>query len=309
MKFLNMNEIKKMSSPVRSKKTINGPPEINKRKQRRISIKPNLFEELYNAPSMLHTESKTEMAPNYILKDFSPWMKPLGRGNYGTVYPVYIPEFKDTPFALKVMDKHPPEKYELTEWIKLSQHCQDRKVVPLLSAWKNSEGVVNYLMRQCEMSLANFIDHLNDLDIDNKITEKDEVKLIQVLPDILEALSCLHDQHTYYRDIQPGNILFCNGEWKLSDFGVSIPSNANPEELFELVGDARYIAPEVKFTSYNYKSDVFALGRMFQLHILPLLTPSSPLINMKHLSNILQMTTDPNVDTRPSAKEALNYLI
>ncbi|QSV74519.1 MAG: protein kinase family protein [Aphanizomenon flos-aquae KM1D3_PB] len=46
---------------------------------------------------------------------------------------------------------------------------------------------------------------------------------LEALSDILNALEELHFLGYVHRDLKPQNILFHQGRWKLSDFGLVLP--------------------------------------------------------------------------------------
>ena len=71
-----------------------------------------------------------------------------------------------------------------------------------------------------------------------------------------------------HRDIKPDNIIIQNNnQIKLIDFNISAYLENENEELVSrksLVGEIRYVAPEILFKrnnlNYDYKVDIFSLG-------------------------------------------------
>ncbi len=83
--------------------------------------------------------------------------------------------------------------------------------------------------------------------------------------DILNALEELHSCGFVHRDLNPRNILFHEGKWKLSDFGLVSPPGDETTTLTSTLaawGTQFYCAPEQlqDFKGVNHLADIYALG-------------------------------------------------
>lgn len=103
----------------------------------------------------------------------------------------------------------------------------------------------------------------------NKLLSEKEAKII--VTQILSALKYLSlDKKIIHYDLKPQNIIFHDGEVKISDFGLSKIMNDN-EEKIELtsqgVGTYWYLPPECfstgEFSNINSKVDIWSLGVIF----------------------------------------------
>lgn len=99
-----------------------------------------------------------------------------------------------------------------------------------------------------------------------KDTEPTVTEIVQGIIQLAETLSQLHSNNVSHRDIKPDNILFYNGRFCLSDFGLaSFPDN--PGEFTRSdkgLGAIFTIAPEMKRDPKHAdgkKADVFSLAK------------------------------------------------
>ena len=85
----------------------------------------------------------------------------------------------------------------------------------------------------------------------------------QLIQDVATALRFLHQQNKVHRDLKPGNILFAQDRWKLSDFGLirelgpqSYGQTSNP------LGTIAFMPPEAFDGKISTAWDVWSLGIM-----------------------------------------------
>jgi len=100
--------------------------------------------------------------------------------------------------------------------------------------------------------------------------EYSEVKIVNMIRSILDALSYCASKGIMHRDLKPDNILLDKeSKIKIADFGLATLIDL-PEYIFKKCGTPGYIAPEVfkydpknPVTAYDDKCDVFSAGCIF----------------------------------------------
>ncbi|WP_435522958.1 protein kinase domain-containing protein [Chryseobacterium indoltheticum] len=91
-------------------------------------------------------------------------------------------------------------------------------------------------------------------------------RLPKGLSDILNALEYLHDLGFVHRDLKPGNILYHDGFWKLSDLGLITPDKditlLSITSSNEWSGTGLYMAPEqiTNFRNVDGRADIYSFG-------------------------------------------------
>lgn len=88
-------------------------------------------------------------------------------------------------------------------------------------------------------------------------------RLLRLLPQLLDAVSYLHQNNVLHLDIKPSNILVtAGGTPKLLDFGLSEAefSSDSPESRGAFAGTPAYMAPEQLWGKHSKACDAYAFG-------------------------------------------------
>lgn len=112
-----------------------------------------------------------------------------------------------------------------------------------------------YLMPLAEKSLKTQI-------LEDRLTK--EINLA-ALCDIMNALEILHSLGFVHRDLSPGNVLFHENKWKLSDLGLVLPQRTETIQLTSVHsawGSINYCAPEqaTDFHRSTAAVDIYSFG-------------------------------------------------
>jgi serine/threonine protein kinase len=84
---------------------------------------------------------------------------------------------------------------------------------------------------------------------------------LDLLGQMFAALAYLHEQDILQRDLKPDNILVCDGQVKLTDFGLAACELHLSPAVTNLQGTAAYMAPELLKGEHASKAgDIYAGG-------------------------------------------------
>lgn len=87
--------------------------------------------------------------------------------------------------------------------------------------------------------------------------------IVGVALQLSDALSYTHQQGFLHLDVNPSNIIYCDGNVKLLDFGLAQKFSSN-DPLKHRSGTLGYMAPEQTFKKHlAYATDVFGMGVTF----------------------------------------------
>ena len=100
---------------------------------------------------------------------------------------------------------------------------------------------------------------LREIIKNNKLSDNEK---LQLLIQLLKALSVAHQNQIIHRDIKPENILVnSNLELKIADFGLALVMNeTNITNSSSIVGTPSYMAPEQIHGEKTRQTDLFAVG-------------------------------------------------
>lgn len=188
----------------------------------------------------------------------------IGRGGMGEVYEAYESKLHRR-VALKLIAPLQPDEHDYEDLFR--RFMQEARTL----AQVNHPNIVT-IYDIDNIGGAQFIamEYVNGLSLKQLLKEMkfglDEA--IPIFAQILDGLTCLHDNHILHRDLKPHNILLrVDGQIKILDFGIAkqtLPGHGEGTQLGVIAGTLPYMAPEVKVgEAASTSSDVYSLGAMF----------------------------------------------
>ncbi|MEW6026313.1 MAG: serine/threonine-protein kinase [Planctomycetota bacterium] len=98
-------------------------------------------------------------------------------------------------------------------------------------------------------------------DLRNTIKVKPDPKIaLEIIKQVLEGLSEMHEHKLTHRDIKPENIFLKDGQVKIGDYGL-VKSQRFITQLTTIAGTRDYMAPEVLAGKpYDYRCDIYSTG-------------------------------------------------
>ena len=179
---------------------------------------------------------------------------------------VVLVQRKNTPgdrlYAMKVIDKQQIRENNLlqTEIIeKVLAASQNDFLVKIIETFQNTRKI--YIVMEYVQA--------GDLYYYMKKKPFSEDLIRNVVCQVIEAITFLHDNDIIYRDMKPQNILVTlDGHVKITDFGLSRLQVDN-KPTFTFAGNLEYMAPEVldndkgtliSYEGYNKLVDLWTLG-------------------------------------------------
>jgi eukaryotic-like serine/threonine-protein kinase len=141
--------------------------------------------------------------------------------------------------------------------VQLAARLRHSHLVPLLTAGEIEGGILYYTMPYVEgESLRDRLQRETMLPVD---------EALRIARQVANALSYAHDQGVIHRDIKPENILLSGGQAVVTDFGIALALQADPEVRLTHTGDTlgtpAYMSPEqVAGEEMDGRADVYSLG-------------------------------------------------
>ena len=238
----------------------------------------------------------------------------LGKGAMGLVYKAFDSNIERT-VAIKTLHPHLLEgdqgsdfEQRFLQEAKAAARCLHPNIVTVFDF--GVHGASPYIV----------MEYVEGSELKDKILAKESFSFkssVEIICQILEALTYSHEKGVIHRDIKPANImLMTNGKIKVSDFGVARLDNSDLTSTGMMVGTPNYMSPEgMHGLKVDQRSDLFSVGiLLFELLTnqrpytgLSLLEAISPLDKSDKLSKIQIEQITPIILRALQPKPELRY--
>lgn len=231
---------------------------------------------------MVGTASQTELRQRYVLRE------ELGRGGMGAVFRAYD-RLTGEDVALKRLtapidsldfssrgEGNSPKA--LANEFRLLASLRHPNIIAVRDYGFDADGLPFYTMELLNAPQ-------NILTVGAALPTAGKINLIL---QVLEALTYLHRRQILHRDIAPNNLLVANGRLRVLDFGLSTLR----DQRVTLAGTLSYLAPELLSDGQpSEASDLYAVG-VIAYELLTGVNPFKSDTVTRLLENILRVTPD-----------------
>lgn len=185
--------------------------------------------------------------------------KRIARGGMASVFWA-TDQRLDRPVAIKVMHHGLGDDRQFTErFVREAKSAAKLNHPNVVSVFdQGTDGEVTYLVME-------YVPGRTLRDLMREESPMPAYRALELLEQILIALSAAHGAHIIHRDVKPENVLITpTGEVKVADFGLArAVSAATTATGGTLIGTVSYLAPEIVVNEgADARSDVYACGAM-----------------------------------------------
>ncbi|MEU7225121.1 serine/threonine-protein kinase [Streptomyces chrestomyceticus] len=185
----------------------------------------------------------------------------LGKGGQGTVWQAVRHDTNEAvaiKFPLESLDlsEGSPDRRRFVREVRLQSALRHAGIMPIVAM--NLKVANPFLV----MPLASHSleDMLNLGALTEEIT-------FSMAAEVLSALEYAHDQGVLHRDLKPANLLYLQGRWVISDFGLCRQMNSNSTVITQVnavVGSPVYMAPEQYDNAHEVTApaDIYSVGQI-----------------------------------------------
>ncbi|MEU3421993.1 serine/threonine-protein kinase [Streptomyces murinus] len=150
-----------------------------------------------------------------------------------------------------------PDRARFEREVRIQSTLRHDGIMPILRIYKTPAGPL-FTMPYAETSLEQQL-------LNGPLTEAESVDIILAIADAVEFA---HSEGVLHRDLKPANILYLDGRWVVSDFGLCRDVNSDSVTITQsrtVVGSVAYMAPEQYDDAHEVteSADILSIGRIF----------------------------------------------
>ncbi|MDX3587676.1 MULTISPECIES: serine/threonine-protein kinase [Streptomyces] len=189
-------------------------------------------------------------------------IRKLGAGGQGEVWLAREGQSREIVVLKRPLDsldvsEGSPDRARFEREVRIQSTLRHDGIMPILRIYKTPTGPL-FTMPYAETSLEQELSN-------GPLTETESVDIILTIAD---AVDFAHSEGVLHRDLKPANILYLNGRWVVSDFGLCRDVNSDSATITRsrtVVGSVAYMAPEQYDDAHEVteSADILSIGRIF----------------------------------------------
>jgi len=219
------------------------------------------------------------------MKDQYEWLEKLGEGSFGSVH--LVRSYNDgNLYAIKKIRINYDALIRIKNEISIMRDLSNPVLIKYYAHFVDDK----YVYIVMEYAEGN---SLRKVLLDNTISKTtiEPEKVIKFLQTMLLGLDILATKSIIHRDIKPENILISHNDFKISDYGISKYYDYSMNHT--VIGTNLYMAPEVRTQHYDFKADIYSLGKVLE-------EICSILKDKTHFQALINSMTEINPEKRPT---------
>ena len=235
-------------------------------------------------------------------------LEEIGRGSMGIVYKGRDP-FINRLVAIKIIKKDLLDPAQSKEALlgRLKQEAQaagnlsHTNIVVIYDYGEDAETAYIIMSYVEGKNLNSFFENFEGVDVK---------RIVEIMSDILDALSHAHEKNVIHRDIKPANIILTpEGRIRITDFGIARIESSELTLFGTAIGTPNYMAPEQhRGEKIDRRADLFSAGVI----LYQLLTGEKPFDGSSYasiLNKILHVDPIPPSNLNPIITEEFDQII
>ncbi|CAD8089007.1 unnamed protein product [Paramecium primaurelia] len=230
--------------------------------------------------------------------------KMIAKGTFATIYLAEC-RFTQNEYAVKCFEKrhisNEKDRKNLTKEMQILRLMNHNQLLTIYEVFENSNYI--YFIQEL-LKGGDLHDYLE------RSEKLSELKVSQIIYNLLNGIQYMHSQGILHRDIKPENLILRQknnlNDIVIGDFGLADFYKFDGNYLYRRCGTPGYVAPEIlRGQPYDYKVDIYSIGVLLYI----LLSGKRPFVGKNNQQTVkLNEIGDINYDDIDCSQEALSLM-
>ncbi|CAD8095514.1 unnamed protein product [Paramecium sonneborni] len=230
--------------------------------------------------------------------------KMIAKGTFATIYLAEC-RFTQNEYAVKCFEKrhiqNEKDKKNLIKEMSILRLMNHNQLLTIYEVFENSSYI--YFVQEL-LKGGDLHDYLE------RSEKLSELKVSQIIYNLLNGIQYMHSQGVLHRDIKPENLILRQknnlNDIVIGDFGLADFYKYDGNYLYRRCGTPGYVAPEIlRGQPYDYKVDIYSIGVLMYI----LISGKRPFVGKNNQQTVkLNELGDINYDEIDCSSEALSLM-